>query len=314
MQSKYPRDIKPLMTDKASMTATCEYHSLSKDELYPVGKDKQGKDLEGANPLSIHNSFSRCILSILDYSDPAQKKAVSINVKAYERLYSVFDMEARVREAYKLCLKEEFMPSPKGDVPACYTVPLTGKYQGKTAAAMMLENPDANRKVLTAQWKYLNENLSKYPSNKKQMDAIAEAINMFDAGKLKQEAFSSRAFTVFEIPTKIPNSRKLDSDGKSKICSLKITCNLDMDNPFCVEIMNARASIVQNARNKDLNNFKDVVDSVTLKFRAKPDDLMGFIRTISDRLRQFEGMYAPTYFKEAEKMSWKPTGFESAAG
>ena len=315
MNSKYPRDVKPLQTDKATMTATCEYHSLTKDDLYPVGKNKKGEEYEGERPLCIHNKFSRCILSILDYSDPNQKKAVSINVKAYERHYSVFDMEARVREAYKLCLKEEFMPTVKSEksLPACYTVQLTGKFKGRTAAALMNENPEKNRELLIGQYNYLKEHLEAYPQNKKQMAAIKEAINLSDAGMLADsDVPANRQFTVFEIPTKIPNSEKLDDNQRTKICSLKITCNLDQNYPFCVEIMNAQAKIVPNRNNENLMNYTDVAENTTLCFRAKPDELMGFVRTISDRLRQFEGMYAPAYFKEAEKMAWKPTGFVSA--
>lgn len=301
--SKYPREIEPLMNNKTSLTATLEY--------YPI-KDKTFDEDENEKPLSIHAGYSRAVLSLLDYENPNDVQAVSANISAKRGVYM---LENRVKAAYEKCLAYEWSPKKiaetnTAEVDPAYTVKITGGIlKGKTPAEALFEDPKKNKNLLADQYKFLRKNLEKYPKNQEQMDAITSAINKYNAGELKadiQESVQASAseFVVYEVPIKIPNADKKDGDGKTKIYSIKITCDPSQNYPFAIEIMNAQAKVVKkgNLINVDYTTAKD---RVTITHRAKADDFWGFIQELANRLRQFDDIMAPHMWKKADSLSYQ---------
>ena len=183
----------------------------------------------GSEPLTFHhNTFSRFVFVIINEN----KKAVTANigVKAIpgiicriENLYqremvAGLSLTQSTLSQKSSCQSSIFRDSSyvsSADSMAqkslAYTTALTtGFLAGKTPAELLLEDGKKNRNILVKQKKWLEENLSKYPKNKVQIEAIEDALHLYDEGKLKSPA-NTEGETVNRADTVISNTTRTEN-------------------------------------------------------------------------------------------------------
>ena len=277
-----------------------------KAEFYPITMEDAEKD---GKPYDIHKGYSRFIVSLLNPQDE-NNKFVAINIPAGEDIKNLYN---RGMQAYKLALEKEWGMFPfsvqeeqSSEPLSCgYTVTInSGSMKGQTPCQILLA--DASKKeALEKQRSWLETNLSnaKYrESNQKQIDAINDAINLFDAGMLtekKAPGSNIKPFTVYKVPIKIPNAKKLDSEGFTKVYSFSINCNLNMQLPFEVVITNGMAKPTVTADNKVKAELSNMKNKKEIKLRLSADSYESWITWMYDRNKNFEQTYFPSMHKMA---------------
>ena len=202
------------------------------------GYEKNGK------PLAAFNHFSRVVITLIDKDE--KQKFVEANVQ-YEKLPELI---ARGRHAIQLCLNKELTPVSEGEntSPAYTVVIASGRLKGKTPAQVMQE-PDGS-KLLNDQYKWLQDNLAKYPKNKVQMDAISDAARLYKEGKLEKPETNavSGIFNILEaVP--LPLIRNKKEDGTCPVREISIEADLSKNSPFQVTVSNYDAPVMAVTKN-----------------------------------------------------------------
>ena len=139
----------------------------------------------------------------------------------------------------------------------------TGKLKGKSPIEILIEDKENGKKILNEQYKWLSENLSKYPNNQLLMDAIVDAskidINSVDSSAIG----NSGIIDILSIPVR-PLRRKQREDGKCFCYECKVTINplTSVNYPVSVMIKNYYAPVIEKEngllnvvlKEKDLNS------------------------------------------------------------
>lgn len=125
--------------------------------------------------------------------DSSKKESVKYNIEAESAFY--------ILEKTKLCMQKQLASKKKDEkISPAYTVRFrAGMLAGKTPAELLLENP-ANRQALINQFNFLStQNNPKYAAmNKSQMEAISEAIKLFDSGTLKADMVGESGIEIYK--------------------------------------------------------------------------------------------------------------------
>ena len=199
------------------------------------------------NPLEMHAGYSRFTVCMIRKDEAKGTRAVvTANIPAKDDVDAIV---ARTRACENILATYEFnkasatATSEQAKTPA-YTVAISmGSLKGKTPAQALIEDPN-NKKALIEQYKFLQSKLAEYPANQKQMDAIEEAVKLFNNGKLTAEdtaapAASERSVDVYNASFK-PLKSTLDSDGKVLVYSVSIKCWPGRNYPYEVTVKNSR--------------------------------------------------------------------------
>ena len=232
------------------------------------------EDMENATPYSIHSPFSVFKLKHLENG-----KCVTVNIPPKK----LADIEQKTEIANAMIMAERMAPKKSSTEYPCYNLKfLFGSFKGKTPAEVLLANPQDKSKLLQEK-ENLGKNLAKYKDNQKLMDAIDEAIKLFDAGELKKDAVTSAAekFFIYNEDCKIPNVRKLvEKNGKmvTFVYSVTIECNPKMDNPIVVTMMNCYAPPV-NGKNEVL--LAEAVETERSKFVLTEGEWNSMVKAMS---------------------------------
>lgn len=190
------------------------------------------------SPLKVFSDFSRYVFTVIQ-----DGKAATTNI----HIDDLPGMIAKSEYAFS-----RYMDSIYGEIAGetenlspGFTVRFNvGTLKGKTPVEVLKENGEKGREILNNQYKWYKDNLSKFPDNKKYMDAIR------DAGKLDPEAIasfnkgnSSRPITILEISTR-PLVRKKRADGKCFCYECKVMFDSSKKYPVNVQIENYYAPVV----------------------------------------------------------------------
>lgn len=192
--------------------------------------------------------------------------------------------------------------SSKATTGPAYTVVMkSGKLKGKTPIAALNEDP-RNYDVLVGQREWLEKNLSKYPANQSQIDAIIEALELFEAGDIGDEAESDAetvTYLVYEAPCK--NIKPLDEDGRHTIYQISIKYIAGNNLPFKVEVMNCFAPVDTKKGNEIV--MSKAVKKKTISMALSEDEWYTLIDAMMTQKKMFEAMTYPEQLKLAEKIS-----------
>lgn len=289
----------------------------------------------GSEPLTFHHStFSRFVFVIINEN----KKAVTANVgvravpgiiRRIENLYQREMVAGRLSltqstlsqnsSCQGLIFRDSSYVSSADTMaqksPAYTTALATGFLAGKTPAELLLENGKRNRSVLVNQKKWLEENLSKYPKNKAQIEAIEDALHLYDEGKLKSPA-NTDGETVNRVDTVIRNTirtekevvykaemrpllRKRRSDGKCPVYEISILWNGGSERPVEILIQNYYAPVIQKENGLLNVQAKEKVEEVRNKISLTIDDWLWVAHALETNIRTFEDIHALEYYKKA---------------
>lgn len=249
---------------------------------------------EPETPLKVFNSFSRWVVTIIDTN--AVPKAVSHNISINRNTWEYDEFSGAAEDG--LCMEKAYhyglKRAEKGPDGPAYTVKLFAKpFSGMTPAAVLSSNPD-NIEKLSDVYRLLERNLSAYPGNKGQMDAITDAIR-----RLKEGTLQSVRTDVTELYRSVPkpNRWKAAEDGFCPTSELRLLMTHGNDYPFTIEIVRyfAPAEVRENgsinvirSRKRDLASH-----SFSLSFGA----MRGILAEMD---RQVRGFYY-THYVECER-------------
>ena len=112
-----------------------------------------------------------------------------------------------------------------------------GKFKGKSPAQVLQENPD-NLVQLKNSENWLADRIGQYKNNQKQYEAIKNAIELFEEGKLiGSPVLNGDIFSIYDSGFK-SQVRQRGEDGRCPVYQIKIKCNTAKNYPISIEIQN----------------------------------------------------------------------------
>lgn len=197
----------------------------------------------GQSPLELHAGYSRFVLTLIDSSSG---KAKFIHANIHPDQIELIKKKTELATE-KIFAKKNGWEKEETSLSPAYTVMMTSKEIAKKTPAQLLNESAANKAKLEAAKAWLTSNLARYPKNKEQIDAIDDAIKLFDEGKLQNIQTASKVFDIYREDIKIPNSKKLYANhgNKTLVYSISIVCQPDQNYPFAINIMNTYAPAIK---------------------------------------------------------------------
>ena len=254
-------------------------------------------------PLEMHSNFSRFTLTILQ-GEKQGTGTTYTSVKANIPATDVDYINAKLKLAKQEILKVQTC-TPTETVSIAYTQKLYDKnFKGKTPSEVLLANPEAKKDLLKVR-EFLEKNKEKYKANAVQIQAIDEAIQLLENGKLKNISASTKNIMVYEEPIKIPNANKVDENGLTFVYSISIVCMPDRDYSFAINIMNAKAPTVMNTITKSKTaEMSKIQDKHEFSMLLTEKEMVRLVKRMSKTLEHFEEMNFTKQFNLAQKNSY----------
>lgn len=197
---------------------------------------------DGQSPLELHAGFSRFVFTIIDASS-GTKQFIHANIHPDE--VDLIKQKTNLAIEKIFAIENGLSETSSEELSKAYTVMMTSRdIAKKTPAQLLIEDP-ANRSKLENAKKWLETNISRYPKNQEQIDAIDDALDLFDLGQLKTDVKpASKVIDLYREDTKIPNAKKLNPkyNNKTLVYSISIVCEPGKDYPFAINIMNCYAT------------------------------------------------------------------------
>lgn len=260
---------------------------------------KTEKDYENNAPLEIHDIFSRFTCTLIRKSD---KTSVVANIPP--RDIPLIFKKTEIMIEKKLDSKKE--NNEETTVSPAYTVVIrNGNFKGKTPAGILIENPSKeNINLLYNQYNWLQEQLPKNPKYKEgniaQMQAIADSLNLLKEGKLTS-ANVKEPIEIYDVPLKTPNSGKVNTNGLTKVYSVKITFDpTKISSPYYIKIMNCEAPPLVN---KDMGaDMSKAVNKKEIGLSMTESEWYAIIEKMKNQLESFENVLFYNQYNLANQM------------
>lgn len=295
MKTKYPFQIESIIHKSAKA-----YKTFGMDaRLFSPQEETEGR--EPSAPLEMHEGYS-VFKGTLIHKEGTTKKYVSFNIPAEEVPY----IHKKTEMAMSIAMEEKLTPKTFSEKVAestpAYTVKISsGALKGKTPAQVLLES-DTNLSALEKQSSWLKENLTKYPRNQAQIDAIEDAISLHKAGKLiKSDAApaSSVAIEIYSCPPK--NVKPLDKEGRFTVYDVSITYDSSRGLPVTVTVNNCFAPV--NTEKGNEIEMSKAVDKKTVSMALSESEWFTMIDKMKAQKIMFESLTYPEQLKLAAKIS-----------
>lgn len=194
-------------------------------------------------PLTLHSrKFSRFSFLIINQD----KKAATANMNVKE----MFGFLEKSHFAMQQEMLYQFNSGSNGEeeLPLAYTVTITsGTLKGRTPADVLLNDGEEGKKLLNNQYTFLKNNLSKYPKNKTQMDAIVNASQLLKEGKLDADAVGkgqTKRISLYSSGLRPLVNRK-NNAGMSFVYELTVDWLLGEKRPLMITIVNYYAPVIK---------------------------------------------------------------------
>lgn len=209
--------------------------------------------------------------------------------------------------AVNYLMTRESQNQPAGS-PA-YTTRLTlTKFKGRTAADVLLENPE-NEKTLLEGKAWLEANL-KNPSyaenNKKQIEAIDDALALLNAEKLSKEGASAsgsgKVLTIYKRDHKYKSTK--DANGNNLVYSISITCDTSRDKPFVIEVSNCFAPLMPSANGQVVPKMSNAIGTKRSSISLSDSEWICLLGQAFDLYQNFKTIHAPAAFKKVAAHSY----------
>lgn len=207
--------------------------------------------------------------------------------------------------------------APTQQVSIAFTPLTMGKMKGETPGDLLLgaSEPDKVIAELNSHKEFLGKNVAKYPKNQALIDAIDEALNLYDLGMLaesKPQAGPAPSRKTAEAPTGgdlivyqsgIKYFRKKNAAGKNKCYEFSIYCNPGRNFPYRMEFRNFYAPVKDNMI---ILKEKDEIE-MNASFNMSRSEFNKMRFRMQMTIDTFIATYGPAMRMEDEKRRWKPT-------
>lgn len=271
----------------------------AKRETVILGIDNYLSKPDGTDkvpPLEMHSPFSRFVVTIIDKSG-SETKTPKANIPAGD-VPGIVEISKLVM-LEKLRYESSSRESSEGDLSIGYTQQiLIGGFRGKTPADILLENPDDREKLLNTR-KFLADKATQYASNKKQVEAIDDAVALFDAGKLKKPSGAKRSGVVRVYDVDHKYMRDTNDLGHRLFYSMSIVCQFGNKYPWEITIENVFAPGLQGPKGGLVPKMDEKSSSAKCTFRMSDMEWSQLVNRIESDLRYFEGSCYASLYREA---------------
>ena len=256
-------------------------------------------EAERKMPLQMHSNYSRFTLTILEGG---------IGTKANIPASDIDLICEETRLGLEKILDYELNKPSEKKRSVAYTQKLFDKkFSGKTPAEVLLEDPSKKEELLKTR-KFLEANISKYKANQYQINAIDDAITLFEKGELDADgtvnSASTAFFSIYDEPTKIPNANKTDKKGNTFVYSISIKCAPDKDYPFIINIMNGMAPVKKDSTGRIVAELSKIEDEQKNSFLLTKKEWVKLSRKMQKTVENFESMYFEKQYRLAQKNSY----------
>ena len=248
---------------------------------------------EDGYPLTFYGPFSRFSLCVINQD----KKAAAANM----RIQEMNELIRRSKEMYSHEFGQRFAEKDELSDPA-YTVTFkAGKLKGMSPAAVITKHGEEGIDMLRANYKWLKDNLAKFPANQELMDAIMNAVTLHKDGGLK-EAKGVEAVVLYESGLR-PLVRKARGDGMSPVHEMKITWTPGASNPVNINVTNYFAPVIKLEDGR-LNVKRSAMDKNSLvdnTMALSVQEWMEVMHSAERSMKLFEILSARKMFDLARK-------------
>ena len=261
----------------------------AKRETVILGIDNYLSKPDGTDkvpPLEMHSPFSRFVVTIIDKSG-SETKTPKANIPAGD-VPGIVEISKLVM-LEKLRYESSAHESAEGELSIGYTQQiLIGGFRGKTPADILLENPDDREKLLNTR-KFLADKATQYASNKKQVEAIDDAVALFDVGQLKKPSGAKRSGVVRVYDVDHKYMRDTNDLGHRLFYSMSIVCQFGNKYPWEITIENVFAPGLQGPKGGLVPKMDEKSSSAKCTFRMSDMEWSQLVNRIESDLRYFDG-------------------------
>lgn len=285
---------------------------------------------EGDPYLMVFSKKSIYLLSILDAPNSISLKA-NIPLKALPAIYKHTEYAGRYLFD-QVSVKRKHPPKLTAE-PASCSLPLAftklklGKFKGKSPGDLLLDTKETDqmKAELAGQLDFLKRNLSRYPDNQNEINAIEDAINYFELGLLyearpkedtradcQEQKEGNPDIEYIEIycpPMKY--FKEQDQEQRYKCYSLEITCHPANMYPYHIELVNCYAPISLHKSGITPILKNKAVNKQSLNFDLTEEEWLYVLDCLKDHTKRTKALWYPYFRKEDVKRRWK-RGDESA--
>lgn len=260
------------------------------------------------SPLEMHSGFSRFVVSIVDKK---QNIAPTANIPARD-VASIYEkskaaMAYLVRDALKPNLQ---ISNGENTPPLALTEKIFLKpFTGMTPAEILLADPNNKTELERLRDQVLAKNADKYPKNKKQVEAIDEAIRLMLEGKLEggnnntPAVTPSKPYNIYATEYKYKN--KQNEKGYNLVYSISIVFDPSRSNPFTVNITNCFAPVETLGDGRKNIVMGKAEDTQKAFFSLTTEEYFEFASVLKNTKERFEMINFKNQYKLMEDNSYK---------
>ena len=253
-------------------------------------------------PMHMHSPYSRFVWTLIDISGP-QKVYPSANIPAG-------DVSVIKTLTDAMLMKNRLMPRQKSEETGglAYTtkIMVSKKFSGRTPAGILLDDAGdlddllSTRDFLLAR---MDDNNGKFRErNQQQADAIQEAVDLCQAGKLSPEAVQGEApVVVYFQPNKTLRNRPAKGNHYFTY-SIKIECVPGLNYPWFVSIFNAYMQIQEKANGTFQSISGTAIDKSSSRIQLSDYEFGGIVNRMYATLQNFETVFFRHQFQEARRL------------
>jgi hypothetical protein len=235
------------------------------------------------SPLVIHSPFSRFVFTIIN------KKQ---NVTPYANI-PYYDVDYIKKMSDVICFaSKNTSSSQNAEIPSAFKIPLVGHFRGRTPGQVLLDNP-ADMEMLLSTKNWLLENLQKFPPNKEQIDAIDEAIKMYNSGTLvapNSPVASSNKEEIYSSEWKFLKSKR-GENNTFLVYNLEINFYPANKYPVEIKIENGYAPLFEQAGGQTTITLSKMENKSSSSIVLSIKEWYTLISKMSRTLNLFENMF-----------------------
>lgn len=269
MVEKYPLQIWVAARAGMSLTCAADLHSPEENDIRN-------------SPMEMHTGTSVFRMAIA-YSN---KGSVVANIPAKDVPYLLEQYKFQRNILHQQMLKKPNSPA--------YTVPIKERNCQNKTAAEVLQMPNGMN-ILNNARKFFADNLDRYPANGQTINAIDEALSLYQSRRLVSAVTLPQ---LYKSAVK-PKATK-DENGRNTVYSITISGSASSSVDWTFELFNCKAFLKNRGKLKVVD-LEHAVDKKTLTFKVTQQEMDLFIYRLRSTMENYERSMFLQQYKIAQK-------------
>lgn len=269
MVEKYPLQIWVAARAGMSLTCAADLHSPEENDIRN-------------SPMEMHAGTSVFRMAIA-YSN---KGSVVANIPAKDVPYLLEQYKFQRNMLHQQMLKKPNSPA--------YTVPIKERNCQNKTAAEVLQMPNGMN-ILNNARKFFADNLDRYPANGQTINAIDEALSLYQSRRLVSAVTLPQ---LYKSAVK-PKATK-DENGRNTVYSITISGSASSSVDWTFELFNCKAFLKNRGKLKVVD-LEHAVDKKTLTFKVTQQEMDLFIYRLRSTMENYERSMFLQQYKIAQK-------------